>query len=46
MKTDKKIIKRALKKPELFSPAELLYFKLVKKANKALKKVHKEANKS
>ncbi len=41
MKTDKKIIKGALKKPEMFSPAELLYFKLIKKTLKAEKKATK-----
>ncbi len=43
---DKTIIKNALKHPELHSSAELLYFKLMKKANKAFKKVRQEADKS
>ncbi len=44
MKT-KKIIKQALNQPELFTQAELDYFRLVKKARKArkeAKKVRKE----
>ena len=40
MKT-KKLIKRALKSPELFSEAELQYFNLVKKAQKKHKKAKK-----
>ena len=43
MKT-KKIIKKALKHPELYSEAELNYFRLMKKARKDYKKkqeVHK-----
>ncbi len=41
MKTDKKIIKNALKHPEQHSQAELLYFQLMKKARKAQKKAAK-----
>ncbi len=44
MKT-KKIIKQALNQPELFTQAELDYFRLVKRARKArkeAKKVRKE----
>ena len=37
MKT-KKIIKQALKHPELFTPEELDYFRLMKKARKDSKK--------
>ena len=40
MKT-KELLKRALKKPELFTEAELLYFKLMKKEQKELKKSKK-----
>ena len=46
MKTDKKIIKKALKHPELYSEGDLLYFKLIKKTLKAQAKVHQEADKS
>ena len=44
MKETKKIIKHALKHPELFSPAELDYFRLMKKARKDFKKheVHQD----
>ena len=41
MKT-KKIIKRALKHPELYTEAELAYMKLVKQERKRLKLVRKE----
>ena len=37
MKT-KKIIKQALKHPELYTPGELDYFRLMKKARKEAKK--------
>ncbi len=42
MKT-KKIIKRALKQPELYSEAELIYFELWKKAKKELKDAKRKA---
>jgi hypothetical protein len=45
MKTDKKIIKQALKQPELYSEGELAYIRLVKrerKAKKLAKKVRPE----
>ncbi len=45
MKKTKKIIKQALKQPELFTEAELDYFRLIKRARKAskdAKKVRKE----
>ena len=41
MKTDKKIIKKALKHPEQYSTGELLYFQLIKKERKAQKKAAK-----
>ncbi len=40
MKT-KKIIKQALKQPELYTEAELAYFRLMKKARKAKKQAKK-----
>ena len=40
MKT-KKIIKQALKQPELYTEAELAYLRLVKKARKAKKQAKK-----
>ena len=43
MKT-KKIIKQALKQPELFTQAELDYFRLIKKAKKAKKNAKKVRN--
>jgi hypothetical protein len=41
MKT-KELIKRALKHPDLYTNAELKYFKLFKKQQKAQKKAEKE----
>lgn len=40
MKT-KKLLKRALKKPELFTEAELDYFRLMQKAREKKKKENK-----
>ena len=42
MKKTKKLIKQALKRPELYTPEELQYMQLVRKA----KKLHKEALKA
>jgi len=41
MKT-KELIKRALRRPELFTEGELLYLKMVKKHKKQLKKKAKK----
>ncbi len=38
-----KLIRKALKTPELYSESELLYFKMVKKHRKQLKKARKAA---
>ena len=46
MKKTKKLIKRALKQPELYSPAELQYLQLVQKARKLAKKAAKAENPS
>ena len=37
----KKLIKRALKQPELYTPAELQYMQMVRKARKLAKKAAK-----
>ena len=42
MKKTKKIIKKALKHPERFTEAELLYFELYNKERKRQKKIRKE----
>ena len=41
MKKTKKLIKRALKQPELYSPAELQYMEMIQKARKLAKKAAK-----
>ena len=41
MKKTKKLIKRALKQPELYTPAELQYMQMVQKARKLAKKAAK-----
>ncbi len=38
MKKTKKLIKRALKQPELYTPAELQYMQMVQRARKLAKK--------
>jgi|OM-RGC.v1.038776784 hypothetical protein len=40
----KKIIKKAKKHPELFSPAEISYFKLIRKLEKQEKQKQKQSN--
>ena len=44
MKKTKKLIKRALKQPELYTPAELQYMQMVQKARKLAKKAAKVEN--
>ena len=41
MKKTKKLIKRALKQPELYTPAELQYMQMVQQARKLAKKAAK-----
>ena len=42
MKT-KELLKRALKQPNLFTDAELIYFRMIQTAKKAEKKKYKKA---
>ena len=42
MKKTKKIIKNALKNPDLYTEAELLYMQMWQKEHKRVKKVHKD----
>ena len=44
MKKTKKLIKRALKQPELYSPAELQYMQMIQKARKLAKQAAKAEN--